>query len=312
MLQLVLLIVFNLFAQSPAESKPSSPAAKTSDLVIVSGGHSQERLKRGQLLTIDGRDGHVIRSFALSPRPNVQLPQEFHIWSRGLGDVYFFEWLAGTDPATTSTNAANASQLINTLRSRGLLTQILHVNISSVDPPKLIGYIQRVDPDSAKVGGEILIAAKNAEPKELPVGVEVAQEESLFSKMWAAIPTTLIGLVGTLGGAVIGYKFFLYQQDRLRRIELEKKFADKKVEMSKAIRKFFKDDYDGLRNSQDADIEKVRQIRDTLIETNIYAILLPEEVQQVNKLSDQNQSIRGSRVDALHRVLERNFAELMV
>jgi len=312
MLQLILLLAFNLFAQAPAESKPSLPVVKTSDLVIVSGGQSHERIKPDQLLTIEGQKGYIIRSFSLNSRANVNMPQDFHIWSRGMGDVYFFEWPAATDPAKTN-NDANASHLISALRLNGLLSPLLRVNVLS-DQPKLIGYLQRVDAaNNGRVGGEIVIAAKNAEPQTLPVELEVAQEEeTLLSKMWAAVPTTLVGLVGTLGGAVIGYKFFLYQQRRLHQTELEKKFADKKVEMSKAIRKFFKDDYDGLRHSQDDDIEKVRQIRDTLIETDIYAILLPEEVQDVNKLSDRSQPVKGSRVDALHRVLEKNFAELMV
>jgi len=312
MLQLILLIVLNLFAQSPAGPNPNPPVTKTSDLVILSGGQSQERLTPDQLLTIDGQKVHVIRSFSLNARPNVKLPQDFHIWSHGMGDVYFFEWPTAIDAAKTSNNDVNASQLISTLRAKGLLSPLLRVSVLS-DQPKLIGYVQRVDPASnTKVSGEILVAVPNAEPEKLPVALEVVREETLFSKMWAAFPTTLVGLVGTLGGAVIGYKFFLYQQQRLRQMELEKKFADKKVEMSKAIRRFFKDDYDGLRNSQDADIEKVRQIRDTLIESDIYAILLPAEVQEVNKLSDRNQPVNGSRVDALHRVLEKNFAELMV
>lgn len=312
MLHLVLLIVFNLFVQLPPEPKPSSPAVKTSDLVIVSGGQSQERLKTEQLLTIDGKKEFVIRTFSVGARTNLTTPQELRIWSRGMGEIHFFEVPPSADPTQTFANNVNASQFINMLRSKRQLTPRLHLQISPGEDSKLIGYLQRIDPaGSLKVGGEILIAANNAEAEKLPVALELAQEETIFGKMAAAIPTTLVGLVGTLGGAMIGYKFFLFQQRRLRQIEMEKKFADKKVEMSKTIRNFFKNDYDGLRYSQDDDMQRVKQIRDTLIDTDIYAILLPEAVQELNKISDQNQPIAGSRADALHAVLQRNFAELM-
>jgi hypothetical protein len=313
MLQWILLIVFNLFVSLPAEPKPGpSPAVKTSDLIIVSGGHSQERLKPENLLTIDGQKNYVVRTFTISRRANSNTPQEFKIWSRGLGDLHFFELPPATVPAQAFGNDASASQFISTLRSNGQLTPRLNVNILPGEESKLIGYVQRINSDNGtKAGGEILIAATNAEPDKLTVALEVTQDDTLLSKVWAAIPTTLVGLVGTLGGAIIGYKFFLFQQQRLRQLELEKKFADKKVEMSKTIRNFFTDDYDTLRQSQDGDLDKVKQIRDTLIERNIYAILLPEEVRELNKISDQNQPIAGNRVDAMHTVLERNFAELM-
>jgi hypothetical protein len=216
-------------------------------------------------------------------------------------------------PTNASSEAAVLSSLVQFLGAKNSLTPVLRTKASSTMEPRIVGYVRTVSSVGvSKVAGDIFVSANGLEPQQLPATFEIELEDSLLDKLFAAIPTTLVGLVGTFGGAVIGYKFFLYQQNRLRQFELEKKFADKKVELSKRIRALFKGDYDILRTSQDLDIEKVKQIRDVLIAEDIYAILLPAEVGKMNDICDPNKTIKGLRIDALHKVLEGNFKEFMV
>jgi len=213
--------------------------------------------------------------------------------------------------------AARWTSFVKFLNDKNLSTPILRTKILSGSETRLFGYIRWiVKEDVTKAGGEILVAANSLEPETITATLDIQYEPSFFTRALDLIPTTLIttliGLVGTLGGATIGYKFFLYQQDRLRQMELEKKFADKKIELAKQIRMFFTDNYENLRNSEDEDVEKVRQIRMTLIDKDIYPILLTAEIAKLNAICDPKCAIGGTRIEALHQLLERNFAEFMV
>jgi predicted RNA-binding protein len=216
-------------------------------------------------------------------------------------------------PGNVGSESAILSNLIKFLGEKKVLNSVLRTKVSSIMEPRIVGYVRRVSSAGvSKVGGDIFVSVSGYEPEQMPTTFEIELEESLTDKLFTAVPTTLVGLVGTFGGALIGYKFFLYQQNRLRQLELEKRFADKKVELAKKIRTLFKGDYNVLRASNDVDLEKAKQIRDVLIAEDIYAILLPEEVIKVNNICDETKTVKGQRTEALHNVLESNFREFMV
>jgi len=224
------------------------------------------------------------------------------------------ELMGATPDQTANAHDATAwSNLIKRARDKRLLSPLLHTRTSSSTEPRIIGYILILpSKEPMKLEGEIFLATNESESARIPLAVEIVGNEPFLTKLYAAIPTTLVGLVATFGGAIIGYKFFLYQQNHLRRVEEEKRFADKKVELSKTIRALFKNDYSGLRNNQDSELERARQIRGALIDGDIYAILLWEEIQKVNNICDPNYEVPGSRLEALDRVLQDNFKEFMV
>ena len=221
------------------------------------------------------------------------------------------------DQPANARDDAGWSNVIKLLTEKKLLTPVLHTKVSSAAEPRLICYIRRLPKEGvSKLGGEILVANNNLEPQRIPVALEIEAEESLWMKILASIPTTfvtmLFGLLGTVGGAFVGYRVFLSQQGFLQRIEREKRFSEKKVELSKKIRALFKHRYAGLRDSGDPEIDRVSQIRDALIDEDIYAILLSEDSKRVNDLCDPDYKVEGSRVNELDALLRRAFREFMV
>jgi hypothetical protein len=417
--QISFAIIVFLTVLSPLRALAQAPAStKTRDLLILSGGQSEERLKATSLLKVDDNGYLAYGILSVAPRARFAQPQDIVIWGRGMSGLSFFEltpllgvfenpqtaaelrnsllskgsvksrlpdgtndrqrleFLAGqATPLTSKTlqwqrqvalaqmrffnlsdfdqlfeqyqkekifaqspetgpTCAQMSQLLGSPVNSGsealgwasfikflgdhkLSSSVLRTKISSTLEPKLIGYIRRVPSAGVtKVAGQIFVAADGAEPESIPAALEIETEESFFAKAMAGIPitlvTTLVGLGGALGGAAIGYKFFLYQQNRLRRWEVEKQFADKKVELSKKILKFFRNDYDNLRNNQDPEIDRVTEIRNTLVDEDIYAILLSEEIVSMNNICDPASNIAGSRLEALDQLLRKNFKEFMV
>jgi hypothetical protein len=417
MLSQSILIVLVIMLSPVARPTTFGAPGKTDDLLIVSGGENEKRLKAENLLPIDKGQYLIYGDFSIAARTNWVLPLELKIWSRGAGDLSFIELtpLLGVfdDPGSaadlrgalfktenggaqivpegsdrqrleslvtkppaktnerlkwqrtvaleqmasfnlytfeelfvqyekqkafvqgswstakpsqlgdligaTSGQTANDdettawSNLMKFARDKRLLSPLLRTRISSSTEPRIIAYILMLPSKKpVKLQGEIFLATNQSESVRIPLAVEIESNELFLTKLYAAIPTTLVGLVATFGGAIIGYKFFVYQQNHLRRMEEEKRFANKKVELSKTIRALFKNDYSGLRNNQDSELDRAQQIRGALIDEDIYAILRWEEIQKVNNICDPNYEVPGSRLEALDRILEDNFKEFMV
>ncbi|HKR61100.1 MAG TPA: hypothetical protein VJS64_15375 [Pyrinomonadaceae bacterium] len=415
--QSVLLVLLVILSSLAPLTTTTATSGKTNDLLIVSGGQNERRIKAESLLQLDTGEYLVFGDFSIVSRGKSAVPLEVTIWSRGAGEFAFIELTpllsvfddpksasdlrnallttdkgaakvvkdssdrerlesllskaaAGTseklrlqrttalermrssnlssfeqlfaqyekqkefatgawmtpkpsqlgeligvtpDPGANADDGAAWSKFIRLARERQLVSPLLHTWISSSTEPRVIGYVlMPPGKETMKLGGEIFLATNESEPERIPVALEIHTAEPFLQKVYAVIPTTLVGLVATFGGAFIGYKFFQFQQHDLRRIEEEKKFADRKVELSKSIRSLFKNDYSGLRNSQDSELDRAKQIRDALIDGDIYSILLWKEVERINNICDPNYAVPGSRLEALDKVLEDNFKEFMV
>ena len=92
MLRQSVLIVL-LIMLSPVALLITAAAAlgKTDDLLIVSGGENEKRLKSENLLQIEKDEYLIYGDFSIASRADWALPLELKIWSRGTGEVSFID-----------------------------------------------------------------------------------------------------------------------------------------------------------------------------------------------------------------------------
>lgn len=212
--------------------------------------------------------------------------------------------------------------LARLLREQKLLAPVLRTQLFGTKEPHLVGYIFRL-PYSAlkKTTGQILVGAGEAEAAALTVNLEMERVESIFvpwstAKFFGAILTPVVtGLVGTLLGTIIGFLVFLIQQRHLRDAEVEKKFEEKKIEHSQAIREFFSDEYKLYLGpgTEEQEFKNVTLIRKSLIDNGIYAVLPRKDIIELNRICRRGERFEGAgaRLGALDRLLNDRFGELM-
>ena len=191
---------------------------------------------------------------------------------------------------------------VQSLKDAGNLKREFSVDFSAKAREREIGYIVRTpEPGPARSSAQIVIAIPGADPETLPIAMEVAQPAAF----WQNPAYT------TIFGAVIGYGFFILQQRYARAAEAKKKFEEKKIEKATELWKFFHNTYPPLKNDQNlSELDRVRNVRRTLLDESVYSLLPLDLARQLNDLCDAKM-VSKSPLAELDRQFRSAFPEFM-
>jgi hypothetical protein len=287
---------------------------KTSDVLIVSGLRAIQKWKSGDEQS-NGKSRVYVAfdSIFLAPRESPAAsstepqpkkadaqatpatPIDVNVWIRGIPEasLILVDERSGAQAMASACGSARQSQL--KLRVSSPVTVWYSVCFSA----------ERFD----KAQGEIIVMADNADPERFNITFE--RQEGFFTSPIAntLLSPALTALAGIVAGAVIGYLGFLAQQQYLRRTEQMKGFRERKLQSMKSLIDFFRDTYDVYRYPQEEDPVDLKQLRDVLIQSNIYAILAPDEIGKLNRIC--NAKFEKSQLKAFDRIMADNFDEFI-
>jgi len=290
----------------------SAFAQKTSEILAVSGTQTVERWDASHRVHFADGDWYAaFGTIGCSIRSQQSGPVKVLLWGRG--DIFFFDPSSlpvkanGPWPAPTP---AWASILIS-LKSDKKGGPVYRTDIVNSNAPQYLGYLIRVPAGTSdKAAAKIFVGVEGAEPEEIPISIEVVQ-----NSLWPVLPTLTASLAGTVVGAVvgalIGMATFRWQQKVQQKQEQSKHFYERKVENSTKLWRFFQETYPVLVSGHGrSDLERVQDVRKTMLEEGVYAILLPETAAKVNRFCDGTMD-STERVNALREALREYFPEFM-
>jgi hypothetical protein len=154
---------------------------------------------------------------------------------------------------------------------------------------------------------EVLAAFDDAMPERLVIKADVPPPEVTFA---GRVRDAFAGALGLLGGAIVGFLGFWMQQWYSRRVEIKRQFETSKIASSKALRTFFKRDgpYETLRDAEGAEADRVRNVREALVEDGIYSILPANVAARLDDLMTRREHEK-SPVKRLDALVSAHFAE---
>jgi hypothetical protein len=151
----------------------------------------------------------------------------------------------------------------------------------------------------------MVIAIRGAEPEVLPVALEIAEQQPFWKN------PVFSTLLAAFAGAGIGLGVFVLQQRYTRQAEAQKRFEEKKIENGTALWKFFHNIYPPLvQDTNLSEVERVRNVRETLLQESVYPLLPLDIAVRLNRLCDQ-QSDGSSPLVVLDTMFRTSFAEFM-
>jgi hypothetical protein len=243
-------------------------------------------------------------------------------WAHPLSPSLLAQTLDPKGHMTTLLNGQDAwPQLLEQLNAKQLLTPVLRTTIFSPARIRTIGYLVRLPNDNVtkKAEGEILVAAKGSEPEKLGITLEIERESLAFGSLVRFLNSffpTLTTVFTTLVGVWIGFAVFQLQQRKLREIEEDKKFEERKFNNADLLTGFFDERVGNYRDHREAnreDADKAKTIRLALIEKGIYRLLPEAEKQRLTAICDGPEPPPDlTRTDAIDQLLRKNFREFIV
>jgi hypothetical protein len=196
------------------------------------------------------------------------------------------------------------------LRLRTVAKPVLRTSVFAGERPRAVAYVVRVPgPVAAKATLEVSVAAGGLDPERVPVTVDVVPDDSVLK---ALLTPSLSAGLGAVLGLLGGYLGFRAQQDYTRRVDEQRRFDQKKVEMSEKLAGFFSGIYTPLHQALETtdDGEAARRLREALVQRGIYAILRLDDAQELDRVG-RPEGPAGKRRAAVHAVVQRNFREFL-
>ena len=267
---------------------------KTAVLLNASGVRPSEYWEKSSKVTIVGEGTWHVARGTLSIRALDSSVNSAIVTANG--DIEFFD--AKAWPA----NAAGIEQNIQLLRKAVKLNREFPVEFSANVRERKIGYIVRTpEPGPLRSSAQIVITVPGAEPEILSVAMEVAEPVAFWRDP----------VFTGFSGALIGFGFFVLQQRYTRKAEAQKQFEEKKIEKAAELWKFFHNTYRPLvEDSNLSELERVRNVRKTLLDENIYSLLPLDLARELNALCDA-QTVFGSPLTKLDKRFRKTFPEFM-
>jgi hypothetical protein len=272
--------------------------AKTTDLISVSGSRALRRWKINERQFIGGKEVYAgWEQFELIPRRTPVPTIHVVVSIRGIPEADLFlvdmkNESSGVPPACS--DVGRHSSL------RFEMTSTMKVAYGVCFPAEKF----------EKAQGEIIVAVDDADPERFSVSFE--RQEGFFESPLAnaLLSPALAAIGGIVAGTVIGYLGFVAQQRYLRKLEQMKAFRERKLQAIRKLRNFFKDTYPIYRNpKQDDELVKVKELREILIESDVYALMAPDEIGKLNQICDAK--FKTSRLDQFDRLMAENFSEFL-
>jgi hypothetical protein len=302
-LSLARLLILSLAMTSP--SRAQTP--KTAVLLTVSGVRPSEYWKKGDSIDIPGAGSWHVAFGKLTLSSTDSSAHKALLTSNG--DVEFFELPAAvkaTQAKKWPPDRADLPAAIQDLRNAGTLNPTLSVDSPPYPKTREIDYYLRVpDPGPPHSTAQLVIAVPGAEPETLPISLDVAESQPFWRD------PVLTTLLSALTGAAIGLLSFHWQQRFTRKADALKRFEERKVEKSTELWDFFQSTYLPLVNdAQLTELERVINIRRSLLGGRLYPLLPLDVVTGLNRLCDAK-SISTTRLADLNAILRGAFEEFM-
>jgi hypothetical protein len=298
-------------------------AAKTSDLLIVSGARTTRKFRSGDKQKVGANRFYIaadtIQIVQRMPNPSSSPPNAKAGFRRHIRAYH----AAPPAPLRVSVSLRGipegglfligpGSAALNQVAACGAERR-LWLKLEMAAESTIVGYIACFPADRFdKAQGELQVAVDDAEPEKIPIAFE--RQEGFFGSPVAnaLLSPALTGLTGLVGGAFIGFLGFLAQQRYLRRSEQMKAFRERKLQSIHKLMDFFKDTYPVYRNAANTDeATKLRHLQKCLISSDIYAILLSYHIAKLEHVFNSSWYLGRSRLPDFDKLIQDCFGELM-
>jgi len=279
---------------------------KTIDMVLTSGVRPSEYWKKEDSVPLASEGAWHVALGVLSLRALDNCSHEVLLSANGNLEFFDVSAITATSGQGWPAKRSDWTQIVKNLWAAGKVAPMKSVKLSPGPTPQEVGYIVRMaEPGPSHSSAEMIIAIPGAEPEMLPITMEVSEAQPFWRDPVFAT------LFGAFSGAAIGFGVFVLQQTYSRKAEARKRFEERKIEKATQLWNFFQVTYPPLVNDASlSELERIRNVRKTLLDESIYPLLPLDVANRLNRLSDANSKL-SPHISDMDALLRSTFAEFM-